>query len=204
VFLLALALAASPAPEALGGGVPAAGAPEAAAPAAPEPAAAAAPAQTDPGAGATDAGAEPSAGSTEPDPATTHTLTVVVKSPPAGTTVEATAFGLTRELRDPGVGVHSTSFAGPAARFTRLQVALAQGGVHTPVYDGIVPLTDAKSDTVGFVITSGPHPVAMRTAYAPSAAVRMWTEPVSLTRYGWAAVLAMYAAVLLLATTRRA
>lgn len=193
MFLLALALAASPAPEAPAADVPAAGdaagpAPDAGA-AEVEPAAEAEPAATSPAA---------------PDLATTHTLTVVVKSPPAGTTVEATAFGQTRELRDPGVGVHSASFAGPAARFTRLQVTLAQAGVHTPVYDGLVPLTDATADTVGFVITSGPHPVAMRTAYAPSAAVRMWTEPVTFTRYGWAAVLAMYAAVLLLATTRRA
>jgi len=201
--MLALALAASPAPEAPAAGAPAIGGPPATQPALPGDAAT--PAEpAAPEAGATGADAASEATAAAPDLATTHTLTVVVMSPPAGTTVEATAFGQTRELRDPGVGVHSTSFAGPAARFTRLQVTLAQGTVHTPVYDGIVPLTDATSDTVGFVITSGPHPVAMRTAYAPSAAVRMWTEPVTFTRYGWAAVLAMYAAVLLVATTRRA
>jgi hypothetical protein len=186
---LALALAAPPTPEA-----PAAAGPDAA-----EPAALDAPALDAP---ATAPSAPPA--TERPELASTHTLTVVVKSPPAGTTVEATAFGATRELRDPGVGVHSASFAGIPARFTRLQVTLAQGGVHTPVYDGLVPLTDATSDTVAFVITNGTHPLAMRTAYAPSAVVRMWTEPVTFTRYGWAAVLAMYAAVLLISTTRRA
>lgn len=137
-------------------------------------------------------------------PDATHTLIVSVKSPPAGTIVEATAFGETRELRDPGVGVHSTSFSSAPARFTRLQLALSQNGVHTPLYDGIVPLSDAGTDTVSFVVTGGARPAALRTTYAPSAAVRLWTEPVTFTRYGWAAVLALYAAVLLLATTRRA
>lgn len=159
---------------------------------------------------AVDAGSQPvPAASTvpaavSPAPDSTHTLIISVKSPPAGTIVEATAFGETRELRDPGVGVHSTSFSSVPARFTRLQLALSQNGVHTPLYEGIVPLSDAGTDTVSFVVTGGARPAALRTTYAPSAAVRLWTEPVTFTRYGWAAVLALYAAVLLLATTRRA
>lgn len=133
-----------------------------------------------------------------------HSLTVSVKSPPAGTVVEATAFGETRTLRDPGVGVHSTTFVAPSSRFTRLELGLNQNGIHSPIYDGIVPLSDATEDVVSFVVTGGQRPSALRTAYAPSASVRMWTEPVSVTRYGWAAMLALYAAVLLISTTRRA
>ncbi len=163
-------------------------------PAAPEPDAPTAPA----------AAADPDAPAGEAEAVGSHTLIVAVKSPPAGTVIEATAFGETRELRDPGVGVHSTSFVGLASRFTRLELALSQNGVRTPVYDGIVPLSDAETDTVSFVVTGGTRPTALRTTYAPSAAVRLWTEPVTFTRYGWAAVLALYGAMLLFATTRRA
>ncbi|MSP54759.1 MAG: hypothetical protein EXR69_04005 [Myxococcales bacterium] len=133
----------------------------------------------------------------------THALTVSVKSPPGGTVVEATAFGETRMLRDPGVGVHTATFVGASSRFTRLEVGLNQNGVHTSLYDGIVPLSDAREDVVSFVLSGGARPTALRTAYAPSASVRMWTAPTSVTRYGWAAVLALYAAVLLISTTRR-
>ena len=141
-------------------------------------------------------------------PAATHTLTVSVKSPPGGTVVEATAFGVTRELKDPGVGVHSASFVGAPTRFTRLQLMLQQGGAHTPLYDGMVPLSDADNDVVNFVIANANanngRPTALRTATSPSAAVRLWTEPVTFTRYGWAALLALYAALALFASTRKA
>lgn len=141
-------------------------------------------------------------------PAATHTLTVSVKSPPGGSVVEATAFGITRELKDPGVGVHSASFVGAPTRFTRLQLMLQQGGARAPLYDGMVPLSDADNDVVNFVIASGiannGRPAALRTATAPSAAVRLWTEPATFTRYGWASLLALYAALALFASTRRA
>jgi hypothetical protein len=137
-------------------------------------------------------------------PEATHTLTVSVKSPPGGSVVEATAFGITRELKDPGVGVHSASFIGPPSRFTRLQLSLAQGGGHTPLYDGMVPLSDADNDVVSFVVANNGRPTALRTATSPSAAVRLWTEPVTFTRYGWAALLALYAALALFASTRKA
>lgn len=145
-------------------------------------------------------------------PAATHTLTVSVKSPPGGSVVEATAFGMTRELKDPGVGVHSARFVGAPTRFTRLQLMLQQGGARAPLYDGMVPLSDADNDVVTFVIANGVangitnngRPTALRTATSPSAAVRLWTEPATFTRYGWAALLALYAALALFASTRRA
>ena len=141
-------------------------------------------------------------------PAATHTLTVSVKSPPGGSVVEATAFGITRELKDPGVGVHSASFVAAPTRFTRLQLMLQQGGARAPLYDGMVPLSDADNDVVNFVIANvianNGRPTALRTATAPSAAVRLWTEPATFTRYGWASLLALYAALALFASTRRA
>ncbi len=138
------------------------------------------------------------------EPARLHVLTISVKSPPSGSEVEATVFGRTQELADPGVGVHSATFRAVAARFTRVQLTVRENGIHTPVYDGLVPLSDAGEDDLAFVVTGGPRPTALRTIYAPSAAVRRWTEPLSMVRYGWGAILALYAAVLLIAATRRA
>ncbi len=138
------------------------------------------------------------------EPEIPHTLTISVKSPPAGSTVVATVFDETKELRDPGIGVHSASFVGPAARFAHVELALSTGGLRSPIFDGVIALSDADADVVAFAVSGGTRPSALRTAYAPSALVRMWSSPVTMTRYGWGALLALYAAVLLIAATRRA
>lgn len=137
-------------------------------------------------------------------PAGAHTLTVSVTSPPGGSVIEATAFGRTLALRDPGVGVHSAVFTGPPARFVHLQMTATQGGTHIPVYDGMVPLSDAEADVVSFVIADNGRWSAQRTATSPSAAVRLWTDPAGTARYGWALLLAGYAGIALLAATRKA
>lgn len=139
-----------------------------------------------------------------PEPLGDHRLTLAVRSPPAGAAVQATALGQTLTLRDPGTGVHTATFAGKSTRFTQVQLTLVQNGVRLPLHDGLVALSDGENDVVAFVVTGGSRPSALRTTYAPSALVRLWADPVSITRYGWAAVLALYAAVLLIAATRRA
>lgn len=196
---IALALALDPAAPAMGTPAPSAAAsPDAASPA-DAPTDATLPAGTE-----LDA-ASPDAGSPEPAPeAGQHTLTVSVIAPPAGSIIEATAFGRTQPLRDPGVGVHSAVFAGPPSRFVHLQLTATQAGTHIPIYDGMVPMSDADADEVSFVVADNGRWSAQRTATSPSAAVRLWTAPGSVARYGWALLLAAYAGLALHATTRKA